>query len=332
MAQMLDEKELYKPVSDYFIKQGYFVVSGCRKDDIVGTSEFGLLIEGQGMRVDITAGRWHGDQLEVIAVECKRVGTMSRSLGAGLWQATDYQVAFDKVFIATEAAGEAGNKRAVIKSLGIGHLSVDMARNTCKILLDSHLRNRDRFDESVWASQVAPRLVMFLAFRDTIGIPVRYGETFRGGGYIAKDMGGNIQYNCWFDKAKQRSYFGINIEHINSFRNILKTVDWHHLQRELKALRTHTLMLTKDPVPSWRASTDVKLVGPMPCHEVDVTELRMAIMNIIQEHPRRWRPHLTISAPLWVYDKNLSRESCVTRINSAKNELSEAMRLLAIHA
>lgn len=329
MTSQLDEKELYPPVSDYFMNQGYFVVSGSHKYDIVGTSEYGLLIEGQDMRVDIAAARWDADhQIQAVAVECKRVGQMSRSLGAGLWQATDYQVAFDKVFIATEVLGDAGNKTSVIKSLGVGHLGVDIARNACEVMVDSDFRNRNRFNESVWEKQVAPRLVMLLAFRDALGIPVRYGETFGGSGYIAKDMGGNVQYNCWFDKASRRSYFGINIEHINTFRRILKTTDWGQLQRQLKRLKTHRLMLTKDAVPGWRAAADTKLLGPVPCNEVKLTSLRKAIEDVINDRPRQWRPHLTISASLWTYDKALNRESSICKVNNAKEALSGVMSIL----
>lgn len=331
MTSVLGEKELYGPVSDYFLNQGYFVVSGCQKYSIMGTSEFGLRIERQDLRVDIAAARWHDAyQIEAIAVECKRLGTMGKSLGAGLWQATDYQVAFDRVFIATEALGDAGNKRSVIESLGIGHLSVDMTSKTCEVVFDSDFRNRQRFNESVWESQVAPRLVMFLSFRDALGIPVRYGETFGGSGYIAKDMGGNVQYNCWFDRASGKTYFGINVEHINSFRKILKAADWSQLRRQLKVLKTHRLTLTKDPVPGWRSPTDVKLLGPAPCCEVDIASLLKVIEEVIDEHPRQWRPHLTISAPLWTYHKGLSRETCISRVKEAKDELSGVMKILMV--
>lgn len=329
MSSQLDEKELYAPVSDFFMKQGYFVASGCNKPGIQGTSEFGVLIEGQDMRVDIAAARWDNvHQVESIAVECKRLGSMRRSLGAGLWQATDYQVAFDKVFIATEASGEAGNKRSVNESLGLGHISVDVNTRECQILLDGASRSKNRFDESVRTSQVAPRLVMFLAFRDALGTPLRYGETFGGGGYIAKDMGGNIQYNCWFDKSVGKSYFGINIEHINSFRKVLRVMDWTRFQHYLKELKAHRLTLTKDPVPRWRSPREVRLLGPISCHEVETLLLRKTIADVVADLPRQWRPHMTITAPLWIYDKTLSKETCVSKINAAKDELSELIGVL----
>jgi hypothetical protein len=331
VSSKLDEKESYGPVSDYFLNQGYFVISGCEKHDIEDTSEFGLCIEGEDMRVDVAAARW-GDtsQIETIAVECKRLDTMRRSLGVGLWQTTDYQVAFDKVFIATEASGEPGSKGTVIQSLGIGHICVDIETKQCRIVSNGDFRNKDRFDEAVWVSEVAPRFIMFLAFRDALGTPFRYGETFGGAGYIAQDMGGNVQYNCWVDTATGKSYFGVNIEHINSFRRILKAAGWSKLQRQLKMLETHRLTLTKDPVPGWRSATDVKLLGPMRCNEVNVVLLRKAIESVVREYPRRWRPHLTISAPLWTYDKTLPRETCIGRIKQAKEELSGVMKILVV--
>lgn len=302
------------------------MISGSKKSGIEGTSEFGFVVNGQDMRADIVAARWHDQfQIEAIAVECKRLGTMVRSLGAGLWQAIDYQVAFDKVFIATEFSGEAGNKRSVIESLGIGHIGVNMDSGICQVILDGELRNGDRFNESVRSSQVTSRLAMFLAFRDALGTPVRYGETFAGGGYIAKNMGANIQYNCWIDSGSGKSYFGINIEHIDSFRKILRSTDWNELGRCLRELDGHSLTLVKDPVPAWRSPESKSLIGTISCCEVNIQSLQKSITEVVEDLPRHWRPHLTISAPLWKYNESLFREACVSKVNVAKNKLSRIM-------
>lgn len=305
------------------------MVSGSRKPGIAGASEFGFVVDGQDMRADIVAARWHDQhQIDAIAVECKRLGTMGRSLGAGLSQATDYQVAFDKVLIATEFSGEAGNKRSVIDSLGIGHIGVNLDSGTCQVIVDGQFRNVDRFDESVRASQVAPRLVMFLAFRDALGTPVRYGETFAGGGYIAKNVAADIQFNCWVDSGSRKSYFGINIERIDTFRKVLRSADWSQMERNLRELNGYSLTLVKDPVPAWRSRGSNNILGTMACCEVNAQSLREEIAQVVGDLPRRWRPHLTISAPLWKYNPSLSREACISEINSAKNKLSDVMSVL----
>lgn len=329
MSQALDEKELYPPVSAYFSDHGYLVISGSRKPGVEGTSEFGFVVDGQDMRADVVAAKWDDDhQVEAIAVECKRLGTMTRSLGAGLWQAVDYQTAFDKVYIATENSGKAGNKRSVIESLGIGHLSVDIDSKRCTVLLRSEFRNASRFNESVKSSQVMPRLALFLAFRDALGFPFRYGETFSGGGYIAKNVVEDIQYNSWYDADSGNGYFGINVERIDSFRKILVSADWRGFQRSLRTLKASRLTLVKDPVPAWRSPASAKVLGPMPCPDVDISALSEAISQVINERPRHWRPHMQIVVPIFHRGERLFRGEYTNRVLSAKNMLSDAMRAL----
>jgi len=329
MSQAAGEKELYPYVSAHFISQGYFVVSGCRKPGVEGTSEFGFVVDDQDMRADVVAARWDdAHQLETVAVECKRLGSMTRSLGAGLWQAIDYQVAFDRVFIATEDSGKTGNKRSVMESLGIGHLSVGIESKKCEVLSYGEFRNGDRFDELVRARQVVPRLALFLAFRDVFGLPLRYGETFAGGGYIAKNVAADIQYNSWFDANSGKSYFGINIEHIDSFRKILASADWGRFQRCLELLEGCNLTLVKDPVPAWRSPQSVRILGPVSCPDADVVLLTKAVSQVIEDRPRHWRPHLKIALPIWSRDERLFKEEYTSRVLSAKNKLSDVMGAL----
>ena len=334
---VLDEKELYRPVSEYFIKQGYFVVSGCEKPGIEGTAEFGLSIEDEVQCPDIIAAKWEDVRLlDTIAIECKRVSesrndkvsSQSRSVGAGLWQAVNYQVAFDEVFIATEDRGQLGSKRSVLNALGIGHIVVNLSSKKTIIQIPADVRCRDRFNEGVRSSQVTPRLALFLAFTDVLGKPVRYGETFEGGGYIAKDMGSDVQLNGWIDE--RYTCFGINMEHIAGFRIILARLDWSEFETYLKKLGRYMLVLTKDPVPGRRGAKDVVIVGPTPCSKVDVSQLRKKIEKVVYDksRPHRWRPHLSIFVPLWDNRKPLSKPRYLEKIQSEKKQLTELLELL----
>lgn len=329
-----DEKDFYPHVSNFFLEQGYFVVSGwATKPGIEGSSEFGFTICGQSMRCDIAAARWDSKQeVEAVAVECKRLGSMNKSVGAGLWQTIDYQVAFDKVFIATETSGGMGHMSSVIHSLGIGHIAVDATSGKCQVKSDGEFRNVDRFDESVRRNQVTPRLVMFLAFRDILGIPLRYGETFDGGGYVAKNVAIDIQYNAWADKNTGDVYFGINIEHINSFRKLLKTMDWEEFQVCLRNLKGYDVSLVKDPVPKWRSKTSKNMMEHSASNNADADVIRRAIARVINDLPRRWRPHLSIYSRLWKGNEALLKDDCLSRLKSSRNSLSDIMKVLTVDA
>lgn len=329
-----DEKDFYPHVSNFFLEQGYFVVSGwATKPGIEGSSEFGFTIYGQPMRCDIAAARWNSEQeVEAVAVECKRLGSMKKSVGAGLWQAIDYQVVFDKVFIATETAGGMGHMSSVIHSLGIGHIAVDATSGKCQVKSDGEFRNVDRFDESARRNQVTPRLAMFLAFRDILGIPLRYGETFDGGGYVAKNVAIDIQYNAWADKNTGDVYFGINIEHINSFRKLLKTMDWKEFQVCLRNLKGYDVSLVKDPVPKWRSNTSRNMMEHLASSKADADAIRRAIARVINDLPRRWRPHLSIYSRLWKGNETLLKDNCLSLVKSSRDSLSSIMKVLTADA
>jgi len=327
-----DEKDFYPHVSNFFLEQDYFVVSGwATKPGIEGSSEFGFTIYGQPMRCDIAAARWNSKQgVEAVAVECKRLGSMNRSVGAGLWQAIDYQVAFDKVFIATEASGRIRHMSSVIHSLGIGHMTVDATSGICQVKCDGEFRNVDRFDESVRRTQVIPRLAMFLAFRDILGFPLRYGETFDGGGYVAKNVGTDIQYNAWVNKNTGDMFFGINVEHIDSFRRLLKTMDWEEFCVCLRNLKGYDMSLVKDPVPKWRSKTSVNMIKDSASYKADVNVMKAALAAVVNDLPRRCRPHLSIYSRLCRGDEVLLKDDYLARLKSSRDCLSDIMQILTV--
>lgn len=89
------ENALYKPLSDLFLNQGFFVISGADKKDkgIIGTSEFGLKINESIQTADIVAAKWTASgELYSIGVEAKLQDSARSSAGAALYQATDYQL------------------------------------------------------------------------------------------------------------------------------------------------------------------------------------------------------------------------------------------------
>ena len=223
----------------------------------------------------------------------------------------------------------------MLDALGIDHIVVNLSSKRVNVRAAGRFRDMDRFDEGVKLTQVTPRLALFLAFTDVLGKPVRYGETFEGGGYIAKDMGDNVQLNAWSDKVTGHAYFGINIEHIATFRKILPAMNRREFETGLRKLGGYKLRLTKDRVPGRTGVQDINIVAPMPCPQINETclrRLRTGIEGIINDHsrPRRWRPHLAIFKPLWRSDKLLSQEMYLETIRAAREELSELLRVLTV--
>jgi hypothetical protein len=175
------ENILYSPVSDYFLKRGFFVFSGSKKHQIAGTSEFGVKLDGKNETVDVLAVRWkETGEVYSVAVECKLYETARAGVGAGLNQATDYQVFFDEVYVATQA-GPLADKESVLKILGVGHMSVDLKSQKVEATFPAGFRNADRFNPVQSMRQVVSRTVLPLVFMDVFGLPLRYMDASRGG-------------------------------------------------------------------------------------------------------------------------------------------------------
>ncbi|RLC70418.1 MAG: hypothetical protein DRI26_07180, partial [Chloroflexi bacterium] len=187
-----NEKALYGPVSEHFLEQGFFVFSGAKdakeKHQITGTSEFGVHLEGRDETVDVLAVKWaENGEIHSVAVECKLQQTVRTSAGAALQQATDYQLFFDEVYIATQQ-GQLGDKESVLRALGIGHIGVELSSGKVEITLPADFRNGDRFDLARNVEQVIPRAVLPLVFKEVFGLPLRYMDASRGGLWVAKDV------------------------------------------------------------------------------------------------------------------------------------------------
>jgi hypothetical protein len=84
----------------------------------------------------------------------------------------------------------------------------------------------------------------------------------------------------------------------------------------------------KDPVPKWKSKhSEIILRSSVP-HKVDANEIRNAVSTVIDDLPRKWRLHLTISYRVWRGNEILKMEDYLTRIKSAKEQLSDMMEVL----
>lgn len=324
----VNEKILYAPVSDYFLKQDYFVLSGAQKHGIIGTSEFGIeLKRGKHETMDIVAARWtKTGNVHSVAVECKLHDTARESAGASLHQATDYQLFFDEVYIATQA-GELGDKESVLRVLGVGHISVNLKSNEVRLLLPADIRNSQRFNTLENARQVTPRLALPLVFTDVFGPPIRYMDA-RQGLWVAKDIVSRVQYNAG-GTIKGRIYFAINIEFIQDLRQIAKNVNKAKLSSCLQALGDEFMVeLGIDTVV-----TDNRVASPIKTFatRVDVDALFDVIARetrVPKDGRRKTKPHLSISCLLHEWDKQPTKRDYEAEVQEARGRLNPVMEVL----
>ena len=323
------ENDLYGPVSDHFLKQGFFVFSGARKCQIVGTSDFGVKLNGGDETVDVLATRWtKTGEVHTVAVECKLHETARESAGASLHQAIDYQIFFDEVYIGTQA-GELEDKESVLKALGIGHISVDLKAKKADSAFSAQFRNTDRFNVLQNGKQVIPRAALPLAFKDVFGLPLRYMDASRGGLWVARDVVSNVQYNAGGHRDYGHTNFGINIEFIEDLRQIVRKVDRYKLGLYLHSLGNKYVV--ELGVDEMRTDRRLSALIKSPANSVDVDRLLKGIEEGTQAPTggrRKSKPHLTISTLLYKWDKPLVREDYIARTRRTIDRLNPLMDVI----
>ncbi|GEM_PF-4651116 len=336
-----NEYDIVKSVTNHFESEGFLVISKAPKQSMSGTSEFGVMIdEDEGvLRPDVVAARWTSrGSVESIAIECKQSGSVSKSLRHALGQAAMYQTAFDQVYVATETVGAPSRLASVLRDLGIGHFAVDVSRRTPERRVEPTNVSRF-FDPVVNLEQVAGRLLMFLGFKDAMNIsskdtryglthsPVRDANGFIEGGYIAKDMGHQVQLNCWYDIQRRQARFGVNVESVGAFRHILSAGNLKALKTRVQDLGDFEVNLKKDPVPGRAGQKDVVILPSVSCTAVNVHQLEQEISNVMGM--KGWRPHLGIQKTILEPQQGLpTRDAFVQVIRQESKRLDPVIGIL----
>jgi len=298
-------------------------------------SEFGVLLpqEAEWRYVDLVGAKWGQGILwsqaflETAAVECKRARTVRASINAALGQATDYQLCFHKVFVATEDGKVPADKRELMKLLGIGHIVVDTVKDKATFSYQPTITWR--FNMAAF-ERLAPRFVTALAFqeafRDIAGDP-RHGGQREGGIWLAKAVRENLQWNCWWDEAKRTTYCGINIERKSDIRTVSTSVPTEALQSALGKLPSeYRVKVTMDPVPGRLGAQDRTMMRD-EARRINAQDLLVALRKILRR--KKWRPHLSLYARAWADDEKLNRWEYSKRLQRIRGELSEVMTLFA---
>lgn len=326
----IKENVLYGPVSNYFLDHGFFVLSGAPKPQIMGTSEFGVKIEGKDQyeTVDVLGVRWaENGEVHSIAVECKLHATARESTGASLDQATDYQLFFDEVYVATQS-GPLKDKEFVLRALGLGHISVDLQSQKATILLPARFKDMERFDKAQNAVQVAARVAPALAFKEIFGLPLRYMDASRGGFWVAKDVVGQVQFYAGGGDDVRKTYFGVNIEFIDDLRRIARCVDSPRLAECLRALGDEYMVTLG--IDEIRTDRRVAEWIKGPAASVDIQDLLRKIQEEVTTPTsgrRKTKPHLTIDTSLYGWNERLARDDYVARTKRARDTLTPLMEV-----
>ncbi len=294
--------------------------------------EFGVLLpqEAEWRYVDLVGAKWgEGTLLDTAAVECKRARTLRGSINAAIGQATDYQLCFHKVFIATEDGRVPPDKLALIKLLGVGHISVDMVQSKAAISTQPVLGSL-RLDLAAFEQLVAPRLITALAFQeafqDVPGDP-RHGGHREGQIWMAKAVRENLQWNCWWDNNRRAVYGGINIEHKKDIRILTARARPEALEDTLGRLPSdYHMKVTMDPVPG-RAGAQDRTTINTEARRVGAAELFTKLHEILPE--KQWRPHLSLYALAWTDSEKLKSWEYPQRLRRVRNGLGDVMAILS---
>jgi hypothetical protein len=331
-----DESALLGPVVKLLTDHGCkFVLATQPEAGIERGDEFGVLIpqEAAASRlIDVVGVRWGQTSIvDTVAVECKRERSIRESLNAALGQATDYQTYFHKVFIATEAGEFQDDKRQILQSLGLGHISVDTVRVQAAFSLLPPDFPSTRFSKPLHDQLVAPRLVVLLAFREAFAdIPgvLSYGGTRDGGAWVAKSIIEHLQWNAWWDETKGMAYCGVNVERKADIGRIVERVKSELLVEVLERLPPeYRIRVTKDPVPGRSGVPDQNVIRPIEARNVDVPQLLRGLKEVLPD--RRWRPHISIHRRIWDTYEKLDRWGYLQRLRQTKEQLGEVMSGLA---
>jgi hypothetical protein len=333
-VQNFDERALAEAVGCLFISQAYpLVFSRAPKPGIEGTDELGVPVPegGQWRQVDVFGCRWNSDGLaETVAVECKRASTVRDSVNAALGQATDYQLYFHRVYVATET-GPLVDRANVLVALALGHIEVETERQP-RFNSQIDPTYNPRFDDHRHSRYVKPRASLGLAFQEVFSdasrAPLRYGDVRTGGIWLAKAVTGNLQWNCWFDPTDESVACGINVEHKDDIRRILRDVNPSALSRALHQLTVGCqIRVEKHQLPRRRGAPYRVILPRQDARKVDIDDLRAALSSPLADP--NWGPHLNLYTRPWNTAETLQRCEYADRLRQVRQTLGPVMNAVA---
>ncbi len=317
MSLKLKEKDFYLPIKEELLSLGFpFPI-----DD-----EVGINMGDYKRRVDVFACKWDeaGKGIVTIGIEVKydEGKSISNEFSQGISQSIDYLPFFSYIFIA--------NRKGVIRQHWLdicNQLSIN------RIQIDDKIQNikfpttfkKSRFTDDNNEKSVQLRSSMILSFVDVFGKRnVIFGEFRNGGGWLAVNYTNNLQIHTYYDMDKEVVKVGLNLEHKKPFIKLVNRIridDLYELESISRKFTNYEFQLVKDR----RAPNKTEnLFQKKAFNKLTGQDFRN-IINLIKQvvEGKHWRPHITISKPLWNDIK--SKE---WHYNTLQNEMKKLTELV----
>lgn len=312
--------------------------------------EFGVKFNGYCRQIDVAAFRWKNDEeIEAVAVECKCLSTSREGCKEALGQATDYQLFFPYVYIATqEDKLYYADEEWILTKLGLGRLMINEKGIVKEVTYPSNELFQQNFLEEYLASQVRDKAVLFLTFCELF--PDAYTMHYFGGMrkgelWVHNHPKDSVQFRVWCPAPSsdfKTTFFGINIESVYPIRNILKNMDVNYLSSVFSALPSDvTVWLGERPTKKDKWGTvildreresSIPIEGSMFADgAIQACELTpKQIEEEIVERSKKLNGyvHFIIDKKLWNLDETITRHECLKRMSEAKEVLNKPYQIL----
>lgn len=306
-------------------------------------SEFGIATYSGIKRVDIAAVKWD-EELDILGFECKYEGTSRQSLFSALGQAIEYQQYFPDVFIVTQNGEFFNDTEKILKTLGLGLITIDTENNLGEVLIEPSFSNNQFFNEEFYDNQVRNRGILLITFNALFPESYKkghYGGSWQGDYWIHDRAIGKVQFRG-YTGVNPDTFFGINIEAVAPIRNIYKNIDVNTLQHAFSKLPDdYTIELLERTTYIDKNGQKIlnRSKGSIPIKKSIFEQGDFSVCNITNEQIQReildnikkydYYIQLLIDKKIWKNKDDYSKNQYIEKINEAKNILTEIYDLFS---
>lgn len=315
------EKELYGSIGTMFKEQGYDKV-------IIDNFSVQPYKGSRGRRLDVIACRWKGDNLETVAVECKKAPPPDGIVEA-LPQAIDTMLFVDETYVATPA-GEDLRGVSLLSKLGIGYIGI--RDDNAFVVHKPDSDKMDLKDEEKYIEQVRSRLKALMIFEE-----FATRKKVRSGGMRVLDFWAaidlvpplEIQQNIWLSRGDGCFYSGINLEKRNPVLRVAKGLKEKVLSRFADAIADlpNKYRIWVNELAGVGKKPELLLLQWSDDYSImHARKLARTLKSI--ENKAGTRVELSIHRPVWDVAEDVSRGVGRKRLTEVNDEIFPIIRAL----
>lgn len=316
-----EERGLYRAIGDMFRRQGYEKV-------IIDNFSVQPYKEGKGRRIDVVACQWKGDDLQTVAVECKRDSPPDGIIKA-LPQAIDAMLFVDETYVATPAAEDLRGV-SLLNKLGIGYISV---KDDSAFVVHRPNPNKLKLkDEEKYICQVRSRLKTLMIFDDFASESrVRSGGTRTQYCWAAKDIVPSleVQHNIWLNMEDDCFHSGINFEKREPVLKIadgLKAKTLTGFVKAVESLPTDYRILVKEHKG---IGEDPEEVLTLRTKDFSIARGRTLVKRMKSLRRKKGaRIEVSIHRPIWAVTEDVSRKEGKKRLATVDKEITPVIGVI----